>query len=346
MGGVMQWLRENVLPKLRSWGKMFALSVQWVREKGAQGVGWIATFVLGAGALFFAWLAYSAYSGLEVSPENQAHWALEFLKFYAYAAGGIILIWQVRIANRRATALEKTAALGEKGNTTERFKNAIEHLANASEPIRIGGIYGLYHVAREASEYVDTVLKILYAHAKLIMADPEYTKTKEPSNEMAAILDVLFPIIPDDENQKIEVLFEKVNISGWHLEGADLQSRHMKHVDGPGVNLTWANLRDANLSRARLHRAKLHRAKLANANLLAANFFYADLVQAELEDVDLSKAILSGANLKNAYMSGAHVVAEQLLNAETLYKAHLNDCVREEILRRKPKLLDDPDEEE
>ena len=209
MGGVMQWLRENVLPKLRSWGKRFALGVQWAREKVAQGGGWMATLVLGAGALFFAWWAYGAYSGLEESPENKANWALEWLKLYAYVVGGIILIWQVRIANRRATALEKTAALGEKGNITERFKNAIEHLGNPSASIRMGGVYGLYHVARESREYVDTVLKILCAHAKSIMAKPKYAKKENPSNEIIAILDILFPVIPDDENQNVEMLFKK-----------------------------------------------------------------------------------------------------------------------------------------
>ena len=134
---------------------------------------------------------------------GEAARTLEWLKFYAYVVGGIVLIWQVRIANRRATALERTAALGEKGNITERFKNAIEHLGNPSESIRMGGIYGLYHVVRESRGYADTVLKILCAHAKSVMAGPGYTEKEKPSSEIAAILDVLFPIIPDDENQKM-----------------------------------------------------------------------------------------------------------------------------------------------
>ena len=221
---------------------MFALGVQWALEKGAQGVDWVANPVLFVGFWFFAWLAYNTYSGMEALPKDEAARTLEWLKFYAYVVGGIVLIWQVRIANRRATALERTAALGEKGNITERFKNAIEHLGNPSESIRMGGIYGLYHVVRESREYADTVLKILCAHAKSVMAGPGYTEKEKPSNEIAAILDVLFPIIPDDENQKIEVLFEKVDISGWHLQGADVKSRHIKYVHGSEVNLSEARL--------------------------------------------------------------------------------------------------------
>ena len=192
MGGVMQWLRENVLPKLHSWGKRFALGVQWALEKGAQGVDRVANPVLFVGFWFFAWLAYNTYSGMEALPKDEAARTLEWLKFYAYVVGGIVLIWQVRIANRRATALERTAALGEKGNITERFKNAIEHLGGESESIRMGGIYGLYHVAQESRGYADTVLKILCAHAKSIMAESGYTEKEKPSNEIAAILDVLF----------------------------------------------------------------------------------------------------------------------------------------------------------
>ena len=80
-------------------------------------------------------------------PDEAKTLVLEWLQFAAYLVGAVFVVQQLRISNRRATALEKTAALGEKGNITERFKNAIEHLGGESESIRMGGIYGLYHVA-------------------------------------------------------------------------------------------------------------------------------------------------------------------------------------------------------
>ena len=318
MGGVMQWLRENVLPKLRSWGRGFALGVQGICKKVPQGVGWIATLVLGAGALFFAWLAYDAYSGLKASPEDKANWALEFLKFYAYAVGGIILIWQVRIANRRATALENTASLGEKSNITERFKNAIEHLGGESESIRMGGIYGLYHVAQESRGYADTVLKILCAHAKSIMAEPGYVEKEKPSNEIAAILDVLFPVIPDpdSENQKIKVLFEKVDISGWHLQGANISNRNMKYVHGVGVHLLLAQLPNADLSEADLSEANLSATSLWDANLSGAHLSWANLSGVDLGQGNLRGAHLLGANLSHANLSEADLSEANLLRAD------------------------------
>ena len=381
MGDVMQWLRANVLPKLRSWGKRFALGVQWALEKGAQGVDRVADPVLFVGFWFFAWLAYNTYSGMEALPKDEAARTLEWLKFYAYVVGGIVLIWQVRIANRRATALERTAALGEKGNITERFKNAIEHLGSDSESIRMGGIYGLYHVARESREYADTVLKIICVHVKSIMAASEYVKKEEPSNEIAAILDILFPIDFSDGEQD-DRLFARVEISNWHLHGADFIYRNMRDVMGTRVNLSsanlWrarlsnvlfsmtdlseadlseadlsgadlsgadlsaANLSKANLSGANLEEANLEEANLSKADLSKANLDRADLSKANLDKADLSRANLGDADLSKTNLSTAIVTIGQLLEAHTLYKAQLSDHIREEILHCKPELLDLP----
>ena len=309
---------------------------------------------------------------------------LERMKFAAYVVGGGLVLWQLQISNRRSTALEKTAALGEKGNITERFKNAIEHLGSDSESIRMGGIYGLYHVVRESRGYADTVLKILCAHAKSIMAKPEYAKQEKPSNEITAILDVLFPI--DYKNGKPDdVLFVKVDISNWHLRGADVNFRNMQRITGEGVNLSLARLHGAhlmetalleanlmmadlseanlmmadlssanlseadlaaaNLSAANLMLADLSAADLSNANLLAADLAAANLSEANLSAADLSEANLSEANLSAAHLlhanlSRARVTAEQLLQVKTLYEAQFDDQIREEIMRRKPELLE------
>ena len=267
-------------------------------------------------------------------PNEAKTLVLEWLQFAAYLVGAVFVVQQLRISNRRATALEKTAALGEKGNITERFKNAIEHLGGESESIRMGGIYGLYHVAQESRGYADTVLKILCAHAKSIMAKPRYTEKEKPSNEIAAILDVLFPIISDSENQENEILFGKVDISDWYLQGVNVSNRNMKYVHGVRVHLLFAqllnadlseanlwdtnlsgtNLSGANLSGANLGKVNLEKANLESTNLSAANLSAANLSEASLGDVNLSKADLSWANLSGANLSRAN-----------LRKAHLWD---------------------
>ena len=114
-------------------------------------------------------------------PDEAKTLVLEWLQFAAYLVGAVFVVQQLRISNRRATALEKTASLGEKGNITERFKNAIEHLAHEMDSVQIGGIYTLYHVAREAEEYKDAALKVLLAHLEKLRKGKKIPLTKSSS---------------------------------------------------------------------------------------------------------------------------------------------------------------------
>ena len=88
-----------------------------------------------------------------------------------YLIGGVLLIWQISVAGRRATAAEKTAELTEKGNIAERFKNAIEHLGNDSASVRLGGVYALHHIAQEVEDYRKRVFEILCAHIRETTTD-------------------------------------------------------------------------------------------------------------------------------------------------------------------------------
>ena len=281
-------------------------------------------------------------------PKQAASPALEWLRFAAYLVGGGFLIWQLRISDRRATALEK-------GNITERFKSAIEHLGSASESVRMGGVYALYHVARESREYAETVCKILCAHAKAVTTSADYAGKEKPTTEITAILDVLFPTNGGGAFGELNI-----DISNWHLRGADVHSRIMMQIWGTQVNLSranmWkvdlsgANVLGTNLSGASMNWANLSGADMLGANLSGANMLGANLSGASMTHVNLSGAIMEGANLSGASMLGANlsearVTAEQLLEAKTLYGAQLDAHIREEILRRKPELLAPPAEE-
>ena len=54
----------------------------------------------------------------------------------------------------------------EKGLRQERLKNAIEHLGNDSDSVRLGGAYELFHLAQDTFELRQTVLDILCAHIR------------------------------------------------------------------------------------------------------------------------------------------------------------------------------------
>ena len=395
MRGMKQWFRD-LLPKLLyRWGEFISL-VQRVREKVARVVNWAAGPALCVGFLLFSWLAYDAYSGLGKLAGGEMDRALEWLKFYAYLVGGIVLMWQVRISDRRATALEKTAALGEKGNITERFKNAIEHLTHSSEAVRIGGIHTLYHIAREASEYKEAVVGILTVHLREKLSSPKYAmririvrdeygeeKIDMPTNEVMAILHAFFPEFYEGETMP-PFLLGMINLSELNLHGALLDSRRMDCVHAEGVNLSRADLlcssfEGAILSHANFRRATLGDAHLDNAlvdsadfrdavmygvdlwgshldgsnftraNLRVANLGGTSAINVAFDEADCRKADFSGADLTDSTFWGtelreAVITVEQLLRAKTLYGATLDAHIREEILRRKPELLDPPAE--
>ena len=329
MGGVMQNPKEN------SGGGSSALAIILV-----------ALAVMGVFGLAPLWFPEKwGWGKIEMA-------IVERVKLAAYLVGGIILIWQVQISNRRATALEKTATLGEKGNITERFKNAIEHLANdKAESVQIGGIYTLYHVAREAEEYKDAALKVLLARLRKITERQE-----EPISEVVkAILDVLF--VPIGQ----EPLFKEVDLSGVNLRGikwtsvlGGIHRRLDTIVSAVGLDLSDAVFIEVDLSGAKLIGAILHGTKFQEANLSKCVLMGVETCEnAYFSDAtcigtiffgihNFERARFTHANLMEADFDESGIGARQLLAAKTLYRAELPDDVRDSLMEERPYLFDKP----
>ena len=182
--------------------------------------------------------------------------------------------------NAQARANQNT----EKGLRQERLKNAIEHLGNDSDSVRLGGAYELFHLAQDtkkealqrmrSSDGADerfhlaqdtpdlsqTVLDILCAHIRRTTGEDEYRNTHQwkPSEEVQSLLTLLF-----------------------------VQDHHV--FKGLPINLQESWLNGANLRKARLQKAKLTRAHLKKA----------DLYETCLHGAILSEACLHGADLRN-----------------------------------------------
>ena len=131
--------------------------------------------------------------------------------------------------------------------------------------------------ARESREYADTVLKILCAHAKSIMAEPGYIEKEKPSNEIAAILDVLFPVISDDANQNVNILFKRVDISYWHLHGADFNCRDMRNIVGGKGNFVESEFVGCELVSSILVKSELVRGKFVGSRLVGGKIVRGEL---------------------------------------------------------------------
>ena len=258
----------------------------------------------------------------------------EILKFLGIGIGGILLVLQVLIANRRATALEDTAKAQadaakaqakateeqakanqntEQGQRQERFKNAIEHLGHQSVSVRLGGAYELFHLAKDAADEAkdlrQTVMNILCAHIRRTTGERKYRKDypSKPSEEIQSLLTLLF--VQDHE------VFKgcHINLQGSWLNRAKLNKARLQ-----GANLVGVHLYRAKLFEAHLHRADLTKAHLPWATLSKAHLEEAALREAHLQRADLSQAHMQGANLMLAHLHGA------ALEMARLHEARLN----------------------
>lgn len=211
---------------------------------------------------------------------------------------------------------ERTAALTEQGQTTDRYTKAIEQLGSDKLDIRIGGIYALERIARDSSRDRSTIIEVLATFVREHSYDDDVNAPATPDQlqqdpdavgrfrpDLQAALTVLGRLDHSD-------IPEAVDLTGIRACRADLFG-----------DLSRAALRDADLRAANLAGANLARADLSNANLAGASFFLADLTEAQLADANLAGASLNNACLNNAYLGGANLNDTNLV-AAILDNAH------------------------
>lgn len=270
----------------------------------------------------------------------------ETLTFLGLSMGGILLVLQVLIANRRATAFENTVMNAERGLLQERLKNAIEHLGHASDSVRMGGAYELFHLAKDTKDLRQTVMDILYTHIRWTTGETEYQEKhpSKPSEEIQSLLTLLFV-------QEHEVFkgcrinlqgswlngakLPRARLQGANLAGAHLQNAELQEARLQGARCERTRLQEAILDRARLHGADLTEAKLQGSELKKTQLYGANLVKANLQRADLSDAHLQGSILEFACLQGATLVSTRLqgavLHDASLQGANLNHTLLQGI---------------
>ena len=288
----------------------------------------------------------------------------EALKFLGIGRGGLLLALQALASHKRAKAMEEAANAQaeatkhqaaanlniEQGQRQERLKNAIEHLGDQSDSVRLGGAYELFHLAQDTEDLRQTVLDILCAHIRRTTGEGKYREKhkSKPSEEVQSLLTLLFV----QEHEVFKGL--RINLQGSWLNGADLNDARLEkaflnlaYLQGTellnahlqGANLWTAHLQGANLLNAHLRGAYLGVARLQGANLGAAHLQGAYLGAARLQGAYLWGAHLQGADLGTAhlqwaYLGMAHLQGANLLNAHLqeadLSAAHLQGITSKE----------------
>jgi Pentapeptide repeats (8 copies) len=136
------------------------------------------------------------------------------------------------------------------------------------------------------------------------------------------------------------VNFVNAQLQGANFVNAQLQGARLLEAQLQGANLMGAQLQGAVLLGAQLQEARLLGAQLQEANLQGANLMDAQLLVANLVGAQLQAANLTGAQLQGANLTGAQLTVEQLSIVRTLYQAHLDPPLLEQIQQRYPQLLE------
>ena len=221
------------------------------------------------------------------------------------------------------------------GSTTDRFSQAIAHLASDKVEIRLGGIYTLERIAQESPTEHWLTIEILTAFVRERSIRVE--ATPPPSwQQPPRVGDPILPTtshrrlqssrIPTDIQAVITILNRRDTRQDRPDRIIELRESNLRHANLSGIELWGANLWKVNLRHAQLWQAKLAGASLGRANLSDASLW-----QADLEGAYLWKANLEGANLEQANLAQANLEGSNLKGANLLHTNLINTDLRKTI---------------
>ncbi|WP_295615576.1 pentapeptide repeat-containing protein [Chamaesiphon sp. GL140_3_metabinner_50] len=214
---------------------------------------------------------------------------------------------------------------------TDRFSQAISHLASDKIEIRLGGIYTLERLAQDSTaEYWLTIevltafvrersakieipptLRILEPPPKIgDIPDPKPSRKSSPSSRIPTDIQAVMTILNrrDVSKDRPDRIIE--------LRESNLRDAELSGIELWGADLWKVNFRQAQLWQAKLAGASLGRANLSDASLWQADLEGAYLWKANLEGANLSEANLEQANLEGSNLKGANLLQTNLINAD------------------------------
>jgi hypothetical protein len=102
---------------------------------------------------------------------------IETLKIITIIFGGLLIVVQIYLTNRRTIATEDNLHILESGQVQERFKNAINQLGKKNEAVNLGAIYTLHHVATDSPKFTKSVFDILCSYIRQTTLSEDYKGT-------------------------------------------------------------------------------------------------------------------------------------------------------------------------
>lgn len=118
---------------------------------------------------------------------------------------------------------------------------------------------------------------------------------------------------------------KEANLTGFDLQGYNLENMNLKESNLTNVNFTGANLSRANIKEAIVTGTVFENADCSNANMKELEFLNNNLKECNLKGANLKEADLTGVNLSKADLSGAY------LSEATLDNINLEGAVYDKV---------------
>ncbi|AFZ59030.1 pentapeptide repeat-containing protein [Anabaena cylindrica FACHB-243] len=247
-------------------------------------------------------------------------------------------------ANENAKAVYKNAQAAEDKQITERFSKAIELLGNQQIEVKLGGIYALEQIAKDAPEkYHWTIMEVLTAFVRENAPLKKEGEEKEIQKYWTAIQAALTVIgrrncEHEKENQRLDLTFIDIREANFdrakNLTRIDLYCSNLDRASFQEASLQDVSLWSSSLQSVNFSEAMLERVNLAGAKLCQAKFNKANLKESfPLDSTDLHLANLFQANLQKVNLSKAkNLELNQIESANIDQDTKLPDHI-EEVIR-------------
>ena len=201
---------------------------------------------------------------------------------------------------------------------SDRFSQAISHLASDKMEVRLGGIYSLERLAEDSPAEYWLTIEILTAFVRERSTPPPIERQEQPlaidgtTNPLASQRKTQSSRIPTDIQAVMTILSRRDVSMDRPDRIIELRESNLRDADLNGIELWGADLWKVNLREAQLWQAKLAGASLGRANLSEASLWKADLEGAYLWKANLEGANLTEANLEQAILSTAQISRVQI----------------------------------
>lgn len=220
----------------------------------------------------------------------------ELLKILGITLAGFLLMIQANIANRRVIGTEK-------GLEQERLKNAIEHLGDEKTSIRIGGLFELYHLAKEVKGFRGTICDIICSYIKDFTSDLDYQKKFERkcSSDIQIALNQLFI---DKTFTNYRKYLTDCYLVGANFHGKEINDTRFHNSQVHEVSFSFAVLTKVWFVNNSFKETKFNHAKLNNCwfrncyDFTNMTFLSGKIFNTQFDNVE-NENILEGVEIKN-----------------------------------------------